>query len=60
MVDTAVYLFEGEMWSSRRLENLTTDCYGMATFSFSTAALTGDLKLKVQAHLLGSKQLSAL
>lgn len=60
MVDTAVYLFEGEPWSSRRLENLTTDGNGLATFSFSTAALTGDLNLRVRPPLLGWKQLSAL
>lgn len=48
------------MWTGRRLENLTTDCMGLATFSVSTAALTGDLKLQVQAAPLpGSKLPSA-
>lgn len=42
-----VYLFMGDIWLPRRLENLTTDSYGLATFSFSTAALTGILPLQV-------------
>ncbi|XP_051814091.1 alpha-2-macroglobulin-like [Acanthochromis polyacanthus] len=32
--DMPVYLFEGETWSSRRLQNLTTDSSGVARFSF--------------------------
>uniref|UniRef100_H3DA36 Alpha-2-macroglobulin n=1 Tax=Tetraodon nigroviridis TaxID=99883 RepID=H3DA36_TETNG len=46
VANTAVYLFEGEIWSARRLQNLTTDGDGLATFSVSTAARTGDLKLQ--------------
>lgn len=45
--DMLVYLFEGESWSSRRLENLTTDSDGVATFSFSTANRNGDIHLHV-------------
>ncbi|XP_059187571.1 alpha-2-macroglobulin-like [Centropristis striata] len=36
IADMPVYLFEGERWSARRLENLTTDSNGIATFSFNT------------------------
>ncbi|XP_039986149.1 alpha-2-macroglobulin-like isoform X2 [Xiphias gladius] len=42
-----VYLFEGERWSSHWLQNLTTDSNGVATFSFSTAKLKGDIQLHV-------------
>ncbi|KAK9520429.1 hypothetical protein VZT92_020315 [Zoarces viviparus] len=42
-----LYLFEGESWSSHRLQNLTTNNDGVATFSFSTAELKGDIQLHV-------------
>ncbi|XP_028429998.1 alpha-2-macroglobulin [Perca flavescens] len=42
-----VFLFEGERWSSRWLQNLTTDSDGVATFSLSTAAFKGDVHLQV-------------
>lgn len=42
-----LYLFEGERRSSRRLQNLTTNNDGVATFSFSTAELNGDIQLHV-------------
>ncbi|KAM3616371.1 uncharacterized protein V6R79_016920 [Siganus canaliculatus] len=45
--DMPVYLFEGERWSSRRLQNLTTDSNGIASFSFSPANLKGDIQLYV-------------
>lgn len=45
--DMAVYLFEGERWSTRRIENLTTNSDGIATFSFDTANLKRDIKLHV-------------
>nr|XP_033487967.1 alpha-2-macroglobulin-like [Epinephelus lanceolatus] len=45
--DMAVYLFEGERWSTRRIENLTTNSDGIATFSFNTANLKRDIKLHV-------------
>ncbi|XP_075938108.1 alpha-2-macroglobulin-like [Anarhichas minor] len=44
--DMPLYLFEGER-SSRRLQNLTTNNDGVATFSFSTAELKGDIQLHV-------------
>uniref|UniRef100_A0AAQ5ZZ33 Alpha-2-macroglobulin-like n=1 Tax=Amphiprion ocellaris TaxID=80972 RepID=A0AAQ5ZZ33_AMPOC len=43
--DMPVYLFEGETWSSRRLQNLTTDSSGVASFSLSTENLNGDIRL---------------
>ncbi|XP_031698377.1 alpha-2-macroglobulin-like, partial [Anarrhichthys ocellatus] len=43
--DMPLYLFEGERRSSRRLQNLTTNNDGVATFSFSTAELNGDIQL---------------
>ncbi|XP_039678890.1 alpha-2-macroglobulin-like [Perca fluviatilis] len=45
--DMPVFLFEGEMWSSRWLQNLTTDGDGVATFSLSTADFEGDIHLQV-------------
>uniref|UniRef100_A0A3P8S171 Alpha-2-macroglobulin bait region domain-containing protein n=1 Tax=Amphiprion percula TaxID=161767 RepID=A0A3P8S171_AMPPE len=45
--DMPVYLFEGETWSSRRLQNLTTDSSGVASFSLSTENLNGDIRLHV-------------
>uniref|UniRef100_A0A4W6CVY5 Alpha-2-macroglobulin bait region domain-containing protein n=1 Tax=Lates calcarifer TaxID=8187 RepID=A0A4W6CVY5_LATCA len=47
--DMAVYLLEGERWSTRQLQNLTTDSDGVATFSFSTAHLQGDIQLHVSS-----------
>uniref|UniRef100_A0A8P4K816 Alpha-2-macroglobulin n=1 Tax=Dicentrarchus labrax TaxID=13489 RepID=A0A8P4K816_DICLA len=47
IADMPVYLFEGESWSSRRLQNLTTSSDGVATFSFSTADFNGDIHLHV-------------
>uniref|UniRef100_A0A3Q1K3Z3 Alpha-2-macroglobulin-like n=1 Tax=Anabas testudineus TaxID=64144 RepID=A0A3Q1K3Z3_ANATE len=40
-----VYLFEGGRWSSRHLQNLTTDSEGVATFSFNTTNYSGDIHL---------------
>ncbi|KAF1393511.1 hypothetical protein PFLUV_G00016750 [Perca fluviatilis] len=45
--DMPVFLFEGERWSSRWLQNLTTDGDGVAAFSLSTAAFKGDVHLQV-------------
>ncbi|XP_037630769.1 alpha-2-macroglobulin-like [Sebastes umbrosus] len=42
-----VHLFEGERWSARLLQNLTTDSDGVATFSLSTADFKGDIHLHV-------------
>ncbi|XP_047195468.1 alpha-2-macroglobulin-like [Hippoglossus stenolepis] len=47
IADMQVYLFEGERWSSRLLQNLTTDSDGVATFSFSTAERNGEINLHV-------------
>ncbi|XP_062242617.1 alpha-2-macroglobulin-like [Platichthys flesus] len=47
IADMQVYLFKGERWSSRLLQNLTTDSDGLATFSFSTAELNGEINLHV-------------
>ncbi|TDH15281.1 hypothetical protein EPR50_G00029390 [Perca flavescens] len=45
--DMPVFLFEGERWSSRWLQNLTTNSDGVATFSLSTANFEGDIHLQV-------------
>lgn len=45
--DMPLYLFEGERWASRRLENLTTDSDGVAAFSLSTANFQGNIHLHV-------------
>ncbi|XP_027136076.1 alpha-2-macroglobulin-like [Larimichthys crocea] len=45
--DMPVYLFKGKRRSSHLLQNLTTDSNGVASFSFSTADLNGDIKLHV-------------
>uniref|UniRef100_A0A8P4KMD2 Alpha-2-macroglobulin n=1 Tax=Dicentrarchus labrax TaxID=13489 RepID=A0A8P4KMD2_DICLA len=50
IADMPVYLFEGESWSSRRLQNLTTSSDGVATFSFSTADFNGDIHLHVSKN----------
>ncbi|XP_051813509.1 alpha-2-macroglobulin-like [Acanthochromis polyacanthus] len=47
--DMPVYLFEGESWSSRRLQNLTTDSSGVANFSLSTENLNGDIRLHISS-----------
>ncbi|XP_038548732.1 alpha-2-macroglobulin-like isoform X4 [Micropterus salmoides] len=45
--DMPVYLFEGERWSARLVQNLTTDSDGIATFSFSTANFKRNIRLRV-------------
>ncbi|XP_034722592.1 alpha-2-macroglobulin-like [Etheostoma cragini] len=45
--DMPVFLFEGERWSSRLFQNLTTNRDGVATFSLSTADFKGDIQLQV-------------
>ncbi|XP_068601521.1 alpha-2-macroglobulin-like [Brachionichthys hirsutus] len=45
--DMPVYLFMGETWSPRRLQNLTTDSDGMAAFSFSTVNHTGNIHIHI-------------
>ncbi|XP_056297584.1 alpha-2-macroglobulin-like [Pseudoliparis swirei] len=47
IADMPLYLFEGERWSSRRLQNLTTNSHGVASFTLSTAELVGDIQLHV-------------
>uniref|UniRef100_A0A667YXW9 Alpha-2-macroglobulin bait region domain-containing protein n=1 Tax=Myripristis murdjan TaxID=586833 RepID=A0A667YXW9_9TELE len=47
--DYSVYLFEGNRWSARRLQNLTTDRNGVASFSLSTSDFRGDITLHVGA-----------
>ncbi|KAF3847192.1 hypothetical protein F7725_020220 [Dissostichus mawsoni] len=47
IADMPVYLFEGERWSARWLQNLTTDSNGVAPFSFSTANLNGDIHIQL-------------
>ncbi|XP_063322346.1 alpha-2-macroglobulin-like [Pelmatolapia mariae] len=43
--DAPVYLFTGEMWRARSLQNLTTDSNGVASFSFSTDNFDQDIQL---------------
>lgn len=50
MADMPVYLFEGERWSSRRLQNLTTDSDGVATFTLNAADLIGNAHLHVTSN----------
>uniref|UniRef100_A0A096LVI2 Alpha-2-macroglobulin-like n=1 Tax=Poecilia formosa TaxID=48698 RepID=A0A096LVI2_POEFO len=38
-----LYLIEGHVWSSRLLQNLTTDSSGFATFTVSTDTFVGDI-----------------
>lgn len=45
--DMPVYLFVGERWSARLLQNLTTDSDGVATFSLSTDGFSDDIKLHI-------------
>ncbi|XP_055082249.1 alpha-2-macroglobulin-like protein 1 isoform X1 [Periophthalmus magnuspinnatus] len=47
MANTDLYLFEGERWSSRHLQNLTTDGNGVATFSLDTSIYRGDIHLHI-------------
>uniref|UniRef100_A0A8P4K7S7 Alpha-2-macroglobulin n=1 Tax=Dicentrarchus labrax TaxID=13489 RepID=A0A8P4K7S7_DICLA len=56
IADMPVYLFEGESWSSRRLQNLTTSSDGVATFSFSTADFNGDIHLHVSKNTQKANQ----
>ncbi|CAJ1066029.1 Hypothetical predicted protein [Xyrichtys novacula] len=43
--DFRVHLFEGERWSARLLQNLTTNSEGVATFTISTAEFKKDIQL---------------
>ncbi|CAI5692216.1 unnamed protein product [Oreochromis niloticus] len=43
--DAPVYLFTGQLWQPRSLQNLTTDSNGVASFSFSTDNFDGDIQL---------------
>ncbi|KAM9318615.1 alpha-2-macroglobulin-like [Pholidichthys leucotaenia] len=45
ITDTLVYVFEGETWSARSLQNVTTDSNGIASFSFSTDSFRQDVTL---------------
>ncbi|XP_029028279.1 alpha-2-macroglobulin-like [Betta splendens] len=47
IADMTLHLFEGEKWSSRLLQNVTTDSEGVASFSFSTANYNTDIILHV-------------
>ncbi|XP_070684724.1 alpha-2-macroglobulin-like [Pempheris klunzingeri] len=47
--DMLVYLSEGERWSSRRLQNLTTNSDGVATFSLDSADLHENTRLHVSS-----------
>lgn len=48
--DAPVYLFTGQMWQTRSLQNLTTDSNGVASFSFSTDNFDQDIQLHVSWH----------
>ncbi|KAK2881134.1 hypothetical protein Q8A67_018402 [Cirrhinus molitorella] len=49
----AVFLLEGRSWSSRLLQNLTTDSNGLATFSLNTASLpNSDIHLMASVTLV--------
>uniref|UniRef100_A0A8P4GF07 Alpha-2-macroglobulin n=1 Tax=Dicentrarchus labrax TaxID=13489 RepID=A0A8P4GF07_DICLA len=56
IADMPVYLFKGNSWSSRRLQNLTTNSDGVATFSFSTADFNGDIHLHVSKNTQKANQ----
>ncbi|KAL4009413.1 hypothetical protein ACER0C_003265 [Sarotherodon galilaeus] len=43
--DAPVYLFTGQIWQPRLLQNLTTDSNGVASFSFSTDNFDQDIQL---------------
>ncbi|XP_055004063.1 alpha-2-macroglobulin-like protein 1 isoform X2 [Boleophthalmus pectinirostris] len=47
IANTNLYLFEGEFWSSRHLQNLTTDSNGVATFSLDTTTYSGNIHLHI-------------
>lgn len=49
--DKLVYLFEGEEWSARHIQNLTTDGDGIASFSLDTTDYKGDVNLIVSITL---------
>ncbi|XP_053728850.1 alpha-2-macroglobulin-like [Synchiropus splendidus] len=49
MANVTLYLFEGVRWSSRHLQNLTTDHDGVASFSISTDDRKQDLHLHVSS-----------
>ncbi|XP_062241180.1 alpha-2-macroglobulin-like [Platichthys flesus] len=51
IADMQVYLFKTERWSYRLVQNLTTDSDGVATFSFSTAELNGEINLHLRTSL---------
>uniref|UniRef100_A0A3P9BY03 Alpha-2-macroglobulin n=1 Tax=Maylandia zebra TaxID=106582 RepID=A0A3P9BY03_9CICH len=48
--DAPVYLFTGQMWQARSLQNLTTDSNGVASFSFSTDNFDQDIQLHVMGN----------
>ncbi|XP_051962630.1 alpha-2-macroglobulin-like [Xyrauchen texanus] len=49
--DRAVYLLEGENWSSNLLQNLTTDINGLASFSLNTSSLhNNDINLMASMY----------
>lgn len=48
LANMKVHLFEGERWSARLLQNLTTNNEGIATFSMSTAEFKRDINLLVR------------
>ncbi|KAM3833923.1 alpha-2-macroglobulin-like [Diretmus argenteus] len=45
--DKMVYLFEGDRWSARLIQNLTTNNDGIATFSLNTANYKENIRLTV-------------
>ncbi|XP_042342008.1 LOW QUALITY PROTEIN: alpha-2-macroglobulin-like [Plectropomus leopardus] len=48
--DMPLYLFEGERWSASRLQNLTTNSDGVATFSVNTADFDRDIELHISSN----------
>uniref|UniRef100_A0A668RZQ9 Alpha-2-macroglobulin-like n=1 Tax=Oreochromis aureus TaxID=47969 RepID=A0A668RZQ9_OREAU len=48
--DAPVYLFTGQLWQTRSLQNLTTDSNGVASFSFSTDNFDQDIQLHVMDY----------
>ncbi|KAI4815106.1 hypothetical protein KUCAC02_005269 [Chaenocephalus aceratus] len=47
IADMPVYLFMGERWSARLIQNLTTDSNGVAPFSFSTVNVNGNIRFQL-------------
>ncbi|KAK7883159.1 hypothetical protein WMY93_029333 [Mugilogobius chulae] len=47
LANTKVYLFAGERWSSRHLQNLTTDASGVAQFTLDTSGHSGEIHLHI-------------